>query len=101
MSSLRESGQIEQDADVILLLYPADPDNNASGRVLKVAKNKEGERFTIDLAFDGATQSLVPDEGRKVQQKLVNEGRRARQQHQTVMPGFTNITETDKEALPF
>lgn len=101
MSSLRESGQIEQDADVILLLYPADPDNNASGRVLKIAKNKEGERFTIDLAFDGATQSLVPDEGRKVQQKLVNEGRRARQQHQTVMPGFTNITETDKEALPF
>lgn len=102
MSSLRESGQIEQDADVILLLYPADPDNNASGRVLKIAKNKEGERFTIDLAFDGATQSLVPDEGRKVQQKLANEGRRVRQQqHQTVMPGFVDITETDKEALPF
>lgn len=101
MSSLRESGQIEQDADVILLLYPDDPDNNASGRVLKVAKNKEGERFALDLAFDGATQSLVPDEGRKVQQKLVNEGRKARQQHQTVMPGFTDITETDKEALPF
>lgn len=101
MSSLRESGQIEQDADVILLLYPADPDNNASGRVLKVAKNKEGERFALDLAFDGATQSLVPDEGKRVQQKLVNEGRRARQQHQTVMPGFTDITETDKEALPF
>ena len=102
MSSLRESGQIEQDADVILLLYPADPDNNASGRVLKIAKNKEGERFTIDLAFDGATQSLVPDEGRKVQQKLANEGRRVRQQqHQTAIPGFTDITETDKEALPF
>lgn len=101
MSSLRESGQIEQDADVILLLYPADPDNNASGRVLKIAKNKEGERFTIDLAFDGATQSLVPDEGRKVQQKLANEGRKAKQHHQTVMPGFTDITETDKEALPF
>jgi len=102
MASLRESGQIEQDADVILLLYPADPDNNASGRVLKIAKNKEGERFTIDLAFDGATQSLVPDEGRKVQQKLANEGRRVRQQqHQTAIPGFTDITETDKEALPF
>lgn len=101
MSSLRDSGQIEQDADVILLLYPADPDNNASGRVLKVAKNKEGERFTIDLAFDGAAQSLVPDEGRKVRQKLVNEGRKARVRGQTAIQGFEDITETDKEALPF
>lgn len=88
---------------MILLLYPADPDNNGGNRILKVGKNKEGERFSLELAFDGALQSLVPaQEGRTVQQKLVNEGRKARQQqHQTAMPGFADITETDKEALPF
>lgn len=58
MSDLRESGQLEQDADVILLLYRPDPTNPAvSDRDLKIAKNKEGAaREVIPLAFDGSTQ---------------------------------------------
>ena len=51
MASFRESGQIEQDADVAMILYPSDPNDNRSARVLKIAKNKEGERGKIDLAF--------------------------------------------------
>lgn len=58
MASFRESGQIEQDADVAFILYPSAPDDNASSRILKVAKNKEGEKAKIELDFDGATQTM-------------------------------------------
>lgn len=58
MASLRESGQIEQDADVIMLLYKEDPDRPDSRRVLKIAKNKEGEVGQIYLTFDGNTQTF-------------------------------------------
>ena len=55
MQSFRESGQIEQDADVAMLLYPEDPDDNNSRRILKVSKNKEGEKLKLELEFDDAT----------------------------------------------
>lgn len=56
MSSLRDSGQLEQDADAVLLLYLEDEKQPNGRRVLKCAKNKEGERFRIMLDFDGKTQ---------------------------------------------
>ena len=68
MASFRESGQIEQDADVAMILYPSDPNDNRSARVLKIAKNKEGERGKIDLAFDGAIQTLTPTKGEQYSQ---------------------------------
>lgn len=58
MASLRESGQIEQDADVVMLLYNEFPDKPDSRRVLKIAKNKEGEVGQIYLTFDGSTQTF-------------------------------------------
>ena len=57
LASLRESGQIEQDADVAMLLYKEE-DTQDSRRVLHIAKNKEGETGKIYLAFDGAHQRL-------------------------------------------
>ena len=59
MQSFRESGQIEQDADAAFLLWPNDPNDNRSRRTLKLGKNKEGGKFSVELAFDGATQTMT------------------------------------------
>lgn len=59
MQSFRESGQIEQDADAAFLLWPSDPNDNESRRVLKLGKNKEGRKFSRFLDFDGTTQTMV------------------------------------------
>lgn len=57
LHSLRQSGQIEQDADGVMLLYKEEPNNSRSRRCLKIAKNKEGEAGGIAyLTFDGAHQ---------------------------------------------
>ena len=60
MHQLRESGQIEQDADIILLLSLAEQDKTDGYRVLQIAKNKEGTRGRILLAFDGDHQTFTP-----------------------------------------
>ena len=59
MHDLRESGQIEQDADAVLLLYHKDPNDNAGPRMLKIGKNKEGERADFELNFKGETQTFT------------------------------------------
>lgn len=56
MHSLRETGQIEQDADVIMLIWRENPDDVRANRFLKVAKNKEGLTGSWTLAFDGVHQ---------------------------------------------
>lgn len=63
MSDLRESGQLEQDADAIMILKAA-PDNT---RTLSIVKNKEGERGAIKLNFDAAHLTLLPISGREAQ----------------------------------
>lgn len=63
MQDLRESGQIEQDADVIILLHRAEQDDN-DDRDIIVAKNKEGETGKFTLAFSGPGQRFYAKEDR-------------------------------------
>ncbi len=59
LSDLRESGSIEQDADVVMFLYRKDRDSNATygeeeaGTMqVIVAKHRNGALGTVDLKFD-------------------------------------------------
>lgn len=81
MSSFRESGQIEQDADVAMLLWPEDLNDNRSDRVLKIAKNKDGERSRLVLSLDGPTQTFTPvlETSKGIQAELVASGKWAKQ----------------------
>lgn len=57
LSDLRESGSIEQDADIVMFLYrnayydKTDPNVNACECI--VAKNRHGETGTVPLGWDG------------------------------------------------
>lgn len=51
MSELRESGDIEQDASIILLLWNLDEDGYKKG--CKVAKNRQGKTGKVTLKFNG------------------------------------------------
>lgn len=61
LSDLRESGQIEQDADAVLFVYREEPDRLRSRRILSVAKNKEGSLGQVPLLFNGEIQTFRPD----------------------------------------
>ena len=60
LTDLRESGQIEQDADAVLALYINEDESAPPGeRVLQVLKNKEGTLGKFYLNFDGSTQGFA------------------------------------------
>lgn len=70
LSNLRESGQIEQDADVVLMLYR--PSEDSAQRSLLIRKNKEGELGSIILDFDGQYQTFTRNKGEKYNQLQKN-----------------------------
>lgn len=67
MSDLRESGSIEQDADVIMMLYrddyydKDDPEKAGSAEVI-VGKNRNGPTDNVKMRFDAKTNKFRDDE---------------------------------------
>ena len=57
LSDLRESGEIEQSADIVILLHREDAKNPESSRAgeidLIVGKNRQGPQTTVTAAFQG------------------------------------------------
>ena len=122
MQDLKESGQFEQDADLIFMLYKAHPkDDNYGGehrdryRILKIAKNKEGRTGKWPMFFDGSRQTfstIVPGEVKKDSQEilrdLVDAGKAAKARNRNrPLPGqqtMVKITELKGDAakdVPF
>ena len=53
MADLRETGNLEQDASVIVLLWNLDPENKEL-KGCKVEKNRQGLTGTVKMRFDGS-----------------------------------------------
>lgn len=101
MNSFKESGQIENDADVAMLLYLSDPDDYRSTRVLKVAKNKDGPKDTFYLHFDGGTMSMTElpeDKKQAIHDEIAKACSKARKEQRNRNDGQFSLTD---EQTPF
>ena len=78
-SDLRESGQLEQDADIIMQLTLEKKDDPDGNRLLYITKNKEGTCPMIALAFDGKLQTFTKAQRTsETVGKYVADGKKAR-----------------------
>lgn len=66
LSDLRESGSIEQDADVVMFLYREDEDN-PENITLELAKHRNGPTAAIKLRFIGSRISFYPMETKRTE----------------------------------
>nr|DAQ64112.1 MAG TPA: DnaB-like replicative helicase [Caudoviricetes sp.] len=108
MRDLKESGQLEQDADTIMLLYKPKPDGDFDPdktRILRIAKQKEGRLGKWPLIFDGRHQRfavMVNPDGRSVARKLRDMGKAAAARRPRADDGqikLEEIEETGDEPL--
>lgn len=105
-SDLRESGQLEQDADIIMLLKLENKDKPDGPRELYITKNKEGTCPKIILDFDGKHQTFRKAQGgSQAAQKYIDDGKKARRQNaqkaRQEHPGQFSLLEGEDPNLPF
>ena len=112
MHDLKETGQFEQDADMIYLLFRPDPKDKTLSqddhRMLKIAKNKEFRRGTWPLYFDGDKQTFsIMTDDKGVMRQMVEAGKAARAKNraealgQQRIPQVTELPPTEAGNLPF
>lgn len=112
MHDLKESGQFEQDADAVFLLYRPSPKDTEldqeKNRILRIAKNKEGRRGRWPLYFDGDRQTfsvVQADTGAAVMREMVSAGKAAKAKNrvsaQQRLPGFSELPPGAAADVPF
>lgn len=81
LDSLRESGQLEQDADAVFLLFRENPDPQIidAPRILRIAKNKEGRLGNFYLDFDPSKQAFTLSTKTRPAAAYAAQGRAVRQ----------------------
>ena len=84
---LRESRQLKQDADLILLMSLSDPEDNESSRWLRAAKNKDGPQISVNLRFDPVHMDFTAQDSR-----AFDEWRRKKR------PKFTELPDSELDA---
>ena len=101
MDSLRDSGQLEQDADAVFLIFRKDPSPEAKDkrRILRVVKNKEGCLGSWLLDFDASTQTFSVATNTNVMHDLTAAGRAAKQRNRQAAYEQTAIP--DDYDMPF
>ena len=93
MHSFRQSGQIEQDADVAMLLYNED-ERSPKNRTLKIGKNKDGEaNIALRMYFDGDKQTFH----RLAEDRLQTPPARRRTGRRDGQVTFQEVQETGEE----
>ena len=95
VDDLRESRQLKQDAEVVLLLNRGGEDDDESLRILDVGKNKDGWRPSIKLRFDAEFMTFAPYVG---MDSIRSDGRVTRQKQD--MKQKAKDRAADQEDLP-
>lgn len=91
-SDLRESGQLEQDADIIMMLKLENKDDPGGNREMFITKNKEGTCPKIILAFDGRHQTFSKASGTgQVVGKYSAAGKKARARNRSAANPFVPV----------
>ena len=112
MHDLKETGQLEQDADMVMLLYKPGPKDRvpwldepldpAKSRILKIDKQKEGRLGRWPMFFDGAHQRfsvMAGPDGQSVLRHFTSAGKAQKTKARAQSPGQIGLREISPHDL--